>query len=41
MLPYVVFGGTNLGSGGTPGNLTGTPGADTFFGTPSCSELQT
>ncbi|MCC5665153.1 hypothetical protein LC653_14820 [Nostoc sp. CHAB 5784] len=32
---YVVFGGTNLGSGGTSGNLTGTPGADTFFGTPS------
>ncbi|MCC5650244.1 hypothetical protein LC609_10425 [Nostoc sp. XA013] len=32
---YVVFGGRNLGSGGTPGNLTGTPDADTFFGTPS------
>ncbi|MEH2182548.1 beta strand repeat-containing protein [Nostoc sp.] len=32
---YVVFGGTNLSSGGTPGNLTGTSGADTFFGTPS------
>ncbi|MEH2325046.1 MAG: hypothetical protein V7K32_16095 [Nostoc sp.] len=32
---YVVFGGRNLGSGDTPGKLTGTPGADTFFGTPS------
>ncbi|MEH2026304.1 hypothetical protein [Nostoc sp.] len=32
---YVVFGGINLGSGGIPRNLTGTPGADTFFGTPS------
>ncbi|HYX15859.1 MAG TPA: hypothetical protein VE944_16130 [Nostoc sp.] len=31
----VVFGEKNIGSGGTPGNLTGTPGADTFFGTPS------
>ncbi|MGF2040133.1 MAG: beta strand repeat-containing protein [Nostoc sp. CmiVER01] len=32
---YVVFGGRNIGSGGTPSKLTGTPGADTFFGTPS------
>ncbi|MCC5646124.1 hypothetical protein LC607_24980 [Nostoc sp. CHAB 5824] len=32
---YVVFGGRNLGSGDTPGKQTGTPGADTFFGTPS------
>ncbi|MEH2283601.1 MAG: hypothetical protein V7K90_20105 [Nostoc sp.] len=32
---YVVFGGKNIGSGGTPSKLTGTPGADTFFGRPS------
>ncbi|MGF2040132.1 MAG: beta strand repeat-containing protein [Nostoc sp. CmiVER01] len=32
---YVVFGGKNIGSGGTPGKLTGTPGADTLFGKPS------
>ncbi|MEH2058871.1 MAG: hypothetical protein V7K97_22490 [Nostoc sp.] len=32
---YVVFGGTNIGSGSTPRNLTGTPNADTLFGTPS------
>ncbi|MEH2023985.1 beta strand repeat-containing protein [Nostoc sp.] len=32
---YVVFGGKNIGNGGTPVKLTGTPGADTFFGTPS------
>ncbi|OYD94704.1 hypothetical protein CDG76_15020 [Nostoc sp. 'Peltigera membranacea cyanobiont' 210A] len=32
---YVVFGGKNIGSGGTPGKLTGTPGADSFFGRPS------
>ncbi|MBC6431922.1 hypothetical protein FM036_14480 [Nostoc sp. HG1] len=31
----VVFGGKNIGSGGTPGKLTGTPGADTLFGIPS------
>jgi hypothetical protein len=29
----VVFGGKNIGSGGTPGKLTGTPGADTLVGT--------
>ncbi|WP_375507118.1 calcium-binding protein, partial [uncultured Nostoc sp.] len=32
---YVIFGGKNIGSGGTPGKLTGTPGADTLFGIPS------
>ncbi|MGF2040088.1 MAG: beta strand repeat-containing protein [Nostoc sp. CmiVER01] len=32
---YVIFGGKNIGSGDTPGKLTGTPGADTFFGRPS------
>ncbi|MEH2035253.1 beta strand repeat-containing protein [Nostoc sp.] len=32
---YVVFGGKNIGSGGTPGKLTGTPGADTIFARPS------
>ncbi|MEH2246161.1 beta strand repeat-containing protein, partial [Nostoc sp.] len=32
---YVVFGGTNLGSGNTPGNLTGSPDADKLIGTPS------
>ncbi|MDZ8227021.1 hypothetical protein [Nostoc sp. ChiVER01] len=31
----VIFGGKNIGSGGTPGKLTGTPGADTLFGKPS------
>ncbi|MBD2242071.1 FG-GAP repeat protein [Nostoc sp. FACHB-888] len=31
----VIFGGKNIGSGGTPGKLTGTPGADTLFGIPS------
>ncbi|MDZ8262316.1 FG-GAP-like repeat-containing protein [Nostoc sp. ChiQUE01b] len=32
---YVVFGGTNIASSNTSGNLTGTPDADNFFGTPS------
>ncbi|MDZ8228237.1 MAG: hypothetical protein RMY00_35500, partial [Nostoc sp. ChiVER01] len=32
---YVIFGGKNIGSGDTPGKLTGTLGADTFFGRPS------
>jgi hypothetical protein len=32
---HVIFGGKNIGSGGTPGKLTGTPGADTLFGIPS------
>ncbi|MEH2246141.1 hypothetical protein [Nostoc sp.] len=32
---YVVFGGTNLGSGNTPGNLAGTPDADKLIGTSS------
>ncbi|MDF5739469.1 integrin alpha [Nostoc sp. S13] len=32
---YVVFGGTNIGSGSTPPSLTGTRDADNLFGTPS------
>ncbi|MEH1993420.1 beta strand repeat-containing protein [Nostoc sp.] len=32
---YVVFGGTNIPNGNTSVNLTGTPGADKLFGSPT------